>query len=157
MKLPKSLISCVLHRKSCFWVRSFSIHWYSEHLPVLPVANSLGSRRSEGGIPFHCYVCTERIIATGNGIGGVDSLWGRPMEKMTSGEPFWDHFLEFSGSAGKNDELGIEDLESILVFDVYDMQIIFIRGKWPIGSSALDSLKCLSERILTNILLQELF
>lgn len=51
------------------------------------------------------------------------------MEKMTSGEPFWDHFLEFSGSAGKNDELGIEDLESILVFDVYDMQIIFIRGK----------------------------
>lgn len=33
---------------------------------------------------------------------------------------FQHYFLEFSGEVGQNDELKVEDLDSILVFDVCD-------------------------------------
>lgn len=69
---------------------------YSFQCCLSPALLALGG--DEDGIPFHCCVCTESKTATGDDIGGVDTLGGRGME-MISGDSFWDNFLEFSGCA----------------------------------------------------------
>ena len=39
-------------------------------------------------------------MAAGDAVGEVATLRGRGREKLMSGHPFQDHFLEFSGCAG---------------------------------------------------------